>query len=549
MGKRIVRQLVFSVLVPFFLTPFTFAFDAVPGEYVVLLRPQAELGPVLKALAVDRLQIEERSIQLIKVPELTSLAVTPILDQLKHLPEVELIEPNYIYELQVADVSEPLAASANDPELLKSWGLLNQGQPDGWGRPGRPGFDVGAAKAWPQQTGSKDIVVAVIDSGLNLRHPEFEGNLWINEKESKGVPGVDDDQNGYVDDIHGYDFVNSDGDPMDDHGHGTHVTSIIGAKGDNQVGSAGVAWNLSLMPLKFATKEGKGNLELGLKAIQYATRMGARIINNSWGGQGPSEILTKVVEDANRRNVLFVAAAGNSGWDNAEKPIYPASLKNENVISVAAYDPHGQLWNGSCYGSSTVHLGAPGFDVWGLWGSQYRKATGTSMAAPHVSGVAALVLSQEPQLNVRELKQRLLETAKSIPPLEGKIMGAGSVDAFYAINRRIPPPSDANPNLWPNKKPLSISSAHPYVDNQEVEWEVKVEGAKEISLYFETFDLESRKDFVELHDQTGRKLFSLTGKTGQGWSPIVSGDRVRVVLKADPFRHGNGFDLTQVAYR
>jgi thermitase len=569
--QRLTFRGVYASLVTLFIstliiTSIGVAQEFVPGEFVVLLKSHTSTSAFLNRYTVESYSAAGLPIRLVRIPEIQASNYSAIVNRLYLNPEVELVEPNYVYELfdrtmgaeppvKGFSITEPplpeksAEIGANDPDLRKSWGLENVGQPDGWGRAGRAGVDNGVVRAWSLQQGSKDVVVAVIDSGLNYNHPDIQDNVWTNALEAAGQPGVDDDKNGFVDDIHGYDFVNADGDPLDDHGHGTHVASIIGAKGNNQMGMAGINWNVSLMPLKFATKEGRGSLELGIRAIQYATQMKARVINNSWGGRNYSEILSRVVEEANKQNILFVAAAGNSGWDNLDTPIFPASLKNDNVLSVAAFDQQGQLWNGSCYGETTVHLGAPGFDVWGLWNDKYRTATGTSMASPHVAGVAALVLAQEPHLTVAELKERLLRTAKSVPHLRGKTITGATVDAYYALTNQQAPLNTDDPEFWLSKQELKVSSEHPYPDKVRQEWEFKFEGAKEVSLFFENFDFEHRKDFVELYDKKGGRIYVLTGKTGKGWTPIVRGDLVKVVLISDDFRNNYGFDITRAAFR
>lgn len=525
--------------------------EAVPGEYVVLLKPQAQASSFMKSFEVESHEVVGLSIRLIRVADESLMSFPSMMDQLKNLPEVELVEPNYIYHLE-AGVQQTGSSEIlpNDPDFKKSWGIQNNGQPDGWGHPGRVGVDVGVARAWTIQRGNQGLIVATIDSGINYQHPDMRNNIWTNLAEANGRAGFDDDNNGFIDDIHGYDFVNSDGDPLDDHGHGTHVASIIGARGNNQFGMVGINWEVSLMPIKFASKEGKGTLELGIRAIQYATQMGAKIINNSWGGPGYSEILSRVVEEANKKNILFVAAAGNTGCDNdSEGPIYPASLKNENVISVAAFDQQGQLWNNSCYGATSVHFGAPGVEVWGLWGNDYRLKSGSSMAAPHVSGVAALLWANEPSLTVKEVKDRLLRTAKPLGTLSEKTITGATVDAYYALTNQIAPPDNNDPKNWRNKQSLNVSSAHPYENDFRREWEFTFAGAREISLFFENFELERREDRIALFDRKGQQLYVLTGKTGKGWSPIVPGDYVKVVFTTSPYTSFYGFDLTQAAYR
>lgn len=533
-----------------------FSYEAVPGEYVLLLKANAKESLFLKTHRVHAYDAVGMPIRLIRVPESLGFSAQEALSFLNRLPEVELVEPNYIYQLETMEVpgaknqaGKDQVATPNDPEFAKQWALANTGQADGWGRAGRLGVDAGIVKGWALQTGRKEIVIAEIDSGVNYKHQELADNIWVNTLELNGQAGVDDDKNGFIDDVHGYDFVNNDGDPLDDHGHGTHVASVMAAKANNAYGTAGVAWNVSVMPIKFASKEGKGTHELGIRAIQYATQMGAHIINNSWGGRNHSEIMERVVEEANKKNILFVAAAGNSGWDNAEIPIYPASLKNENVVSVASYDQHGQMWSGSCFGATTVHLGAPGVDVAGLWGDSLRRMIGTSMAAPHVSGVAALVLSQEPHLTVRELKDRLLKSARPMAGLRDKTITGGTVDAYYALTNQLPPMDQDDPVHWKNKKTLNTSTSHPYPDKAKLVWEFSFPGAKEVSLFFQKFELEFKQDRVDLFDRQGNRLFVLHGKSGHGWSPIIPGDYVKVMLVSDEVNGLYGFDITEAAYR
>lgn len=525
------------------------AMDVVADEFVVLLKPNFKESRFLKNNKIQSYEVMGLPIRLVKVPKALGYSAHGALSFLKNFPEVEIVEPNYIYQLEAIEGTEPYGGAPNDTEFSKQWALANTGQPDGWGRAGQVGVDAGIVKGWSLQTGRKDVIIAEIDSGVNYKHQELADNIWVNQAELNGKAGVDDDNNGFVDDIHGYDFVNNDGDPIDDHGHGTQVASVMAAKVNNGYGIAGVVWNVSLMPIKFASKDGKGTHELGIRAIQYATQMGAHIINNSWGGRNYSEILEKVVEEANKKNILFVAAAGNSGWDNAETPIFPASLKNENVISVASYDQHGQMWSGSCYGNTTVHIGAPGVDIAGIWGDSPRRMIGTSMAAPYVAGVAALVLSQEPQLTVLELKNRLLSTARPLAGLRGKTITGGSVDAFYALSNQVPPQDFNDPIHWKNKQAVNVSTAHPYPDKVQLEWELKFPGAKEVSLFFQKFEVEYKQDRVDLFDRQGNRLYVLHGKSGKGWSPIIPGDYVKVVLVSDAVNNLYGFDITEAAYR
>lgn len=519
--------------------------DAVPGEYVIQLKdPIAEKKIQLYADTLKTQfhasEIRTLNNQLLVIKREAKENADQAIRQLQALPNVAVAEPNYIYEL---------FASPNDPDYRKQWNINNAGQTDGWGRPGRFGLDIGAEKAWDITTGSKKVIVAVIDSGLNYNHPDIKDNLWTNETEAKGKTGVDDDNNGYIDDIHGYDFVNNDNDPIDDHGHGTHVSNIIGASGNQNLGMTGINWQVSIMPLKFATAEGKGNLEASIKAIKYAVKMGARILNNSWGNDRYSELLEAAIKETTAQNILFVAAAGNSSRDNDVKPIFPASLKVPNIMSVAGLDIHGYLGGFSCWGLNSVHIAAPGDSIYSLWNDRYREMSGTSMAAPHVSGVAALLLAKEPDLPALDMKERLMRTSVPLAGLRNKVMSAGMVNAYFALSNMAAPPDPFDPEAWENKIPRQISSTHPYLDNKEEAWEIYIPNAKYISLYFEKLDVEKQYDMINLLNRKGSRIAKLAGADQNFWSPVIEGDYVKVVLKADSAVSTYGFDISKAAYR
>jgi subtilisin family serine protease len=534
-----VRKAIFFILVSLYVNQ-AFTLDYIPGEYVIKLKANkfyslAALKAEFKAITIRKISNEHLTIVRDK-----SENVTNVVRELESLPDVEIAEPNYIYELSV---------TPNDPDYLRLWSLNNSGQTDGWNRPGRLGLDIGAEKAWDITIGSKNVIVAVIDSGLNYNHPDIKENLWTNETEANGKAGVDDDNNGYVDDIHGYDFVNSDSDPIDDHGHGTHVSNIIGAKGNQGLGIAGINWNVSIMPLKFATAEGKGNLEASIKAIQYAVKMGARVLNNSWGNNNYSEILEKTIKESSDKNVLFVAAAGNSSRDNDLQPIYPASYKVANIMSVAGLTIHGYLGGFSCYGKESVHIAAPGDAIYSLWNDKYKEMTGTSMAAPHVSGVAALLLAKEPQLSALEIKERLMRTSVPLGGLRNKVASAGMVNAFYALTNQLAPADVMDPAAWQNTIPRQISSTHPYLPSKNETWEIYIPEAKYISLYFEKMEVEKQFDMINLFDHKGRRIVQLAGKDTGFWSQVIAGDYIKIVLVSDSENNAYGFDITKAAYK
>jgi subtilisin family serine protease len=300
----------------------------------------------------------------------------------------------------------------------------------------------GVISAWDITTGSQRALVAVIDSGADLQHPDLKGNIWRNPKEIAGN-GRDDDQNGWVDDTYGYDFVNKDGVPYDDNGHGTHVAGIVAAVGNNSAGVAGVAWGSKIVVVKALDEVGSGYVSTIAKAIDYVTdlkRKGVPIVvmNLSLGGANWSRTLYRAVERARNHDILLVAAAGNEGANNDLTPLYPASFPLDSVISVAATGADGGLASFSNYGAGSVHLAAPGSAILSTAlrkdGVDYRRLSGTSMASPHVSGVLALVAASNPHLTALQVRAVALNTTRPQPGLKEVTISGGAVDASSAVS-------------------------------------------------------------------------------------------------------------------
>jgi subtilisin family serine protease len=334
-------------------------------------------------------------------------------------PRVRYAEPNYLLTID---------AVPDDPLLGQLWGLINTGQTGG-----TPDADIDADLAWGLTTGSQDVVVGVIDTGVDYKHPDLAANIWTNPGE---IPdnGIDDDGNGYVDDVHGYNFIYRTADPMDDHGHGTHVSGTIGAIGDNGIGVAGVNWHVSIMPLKFLGSDGGGDAGTAAEAVDYSVMMGAQLTSNSWGGGEFSQTLYDAIAAAGAHDRVFVAAAGNNGRNTDLAPIYPGAFDLPNIISVAATDSHDLRASFSNYGVTTVDLGAPGVDILSTFpGNGYAVLSGTSMATPHVAGACALVLSLHPGLSAANLKSILLHSVDPLPSLAGVTVSGGRLNVFRAI--------------------------------------------------------------------------------------------------------------------
>jgi len=318
------------------------------------------------------------------------------------------------------------AATPNDPSFGSLWGLDNTGQSGG-----TAGADIGAPVAWNTSTGTGHTIVAVIDTGVDYNHPDLAANMWRNTREIPGN-GIDDDGNGYKDDVFGYDFANNDSNPMDDNGHGTHVSGTIGAIGDNGIGVAGVDWHVKIMALKFLDSSGSGYLSNAVRALNYAVANGAKVINNSYAGGGYDAAMATAINNARNHGVIIVAAAGNDGTNNDTSPVYPASYTADNVISVAATDRYDHLANFSNYGQS-VDIAAPGVSIYStLPNGRYGTYSGTSMAAPHVTGSLALVWDAHPNWTYRQVIDAVLNTADRVPSLAGEV-ATGRLDVGKAI--------------------------------------------------------------------------------------------------------------------
>ncbi|MEK8019050.1 MAG: S8 family peptidase [Candidatus Parabeggiatoa sp.] len=331
---------------------------------------------------------------------------------------IEYIEPNYIITVE---------QMPNDPDFPKLWGLHNEGQTGG-----KVDADIDAPEAWELKTGG-NIIVAVIDTGVYYKHPDLAANMWVNKGEIPGN-GIDDDGNGYVDDVYGYDFVNDDGDPYDDHYHGTHVAGTIAAVGDNSTGVVGVSWTAKIMALKFLSKNGSGSIAGAIAAVQYATDMGAQLSNNSWGGGGYSQALYDVIKAAGEKGILFIAAAGNAHNNNDDSPSYPASYDLDNIIAVAATDHNDSLAVFSNYGLTSVDLGAPGVNIYSTVPSNsYKSLNGTSMATPQVSGAISLLWSKCSELTDSDVKNAILGTVDKVSGLSGKTMTGGRLNVHKAL--------------------------------------------------------------------------------------------------------------------
>ncbi|HYY55875.1 MAG TPA: S8 family peptidase [Pyrinomonadaceae bacterium] len=341
---------------------------------------------------------------------------------------VEYAEPVGQINLDQAEINHE---HPDDPMFNDQWSLDNHGQ-----NGGKTEADINAVRAWARTTGSSKVVVAVIDSGVDYTHPDLMNNIWVRPPD---VAQYADDELGTVDDTYGFNALNDNGDPMDQNGHGTHCAGIIGAEGGNGLGIAGVNWKVEIMPLRFIDANGSGTTRDAIKAINYVidrkrAGVNVRIISASWGSTMYSKALEDVIAAAGQEGIIFIAASGNSSADADKSPHYPASYDLPNVISVAALTRHDELASFSNYGAKRVHVAAPGAEILSTWlGGEFREASGTSMATPEVAGVAALVLAADPDLSMKKLRERLLESVDKLDSLSGKVSSGGRINAAKAV--------------------------------------------------------------------------------------------------------------------
>ena len=315
----------------------------------------------------------------------------------------------------------------NDARFGELWGMHNTGQSGGLAD-----ADIDAPEAWDVQTGSGESVVAVIDTGVDYNHEDLSANMWRNGGEIAGN-GVDDDGDGYVDDVYGINAITLTGDPMDDHDHGTHCAGTIGGVGNNGVGVAGVCWNVRIMALKFLDAGGSGYDSDAITCIQYAILKGAKVLSNSWGGGGYEQALKDAIDAAGAVGIVFCAAAGNSGMDTDSWSNYPSCYTSSNIIAVMATDNSDLAAYFSNYGRTTVDLGAPGVDILSCRrGGGYQLMSGTSMATPHVAGACGLLLSRNPSLTVEQMESALLRTV-DVPAIPLTCVSSGRMNIARAL--------------------------------------------------------------------------------------------------------------------
>ena len=362
-------------------------------------------------------------------------------DDLRRDPSVEYVQPNYILYAHAETTGYVPTAAAlpaggpavrpaphqatnlGDPSQAKAWGVAK----------------IGADKAWAITKGSRKVIVAVIDSGVDYNHPDLADNMWRNPGANRtrrtGVDGAGSNISG---DVVGWDFVENDDRPYDLSGHGTHCAGTIGAVGGNGLGVSGVNQQVSIMAVRFLGANGSGSTSDAIKGIDYAISRGAKVLSNSWGGKGGlNRALRDAIVRSEKAGALFVTSAGNDGIDNDVAPSYPAAFDVPNMITVAATGSGDGIASFSNYGAKSVHVGAPGLNIYSTKpGGGYQYMSGTSMAGPHVAGLAALLWSKFPNATYAEIKRRILSSGDDLAALAGKTVTGKRINALKALQMR-----------------------------------------------------------------------------------------------------------------
>jgi subtilisin family serine protease len=380
--------------------------------------------------AVERMHAAERAKVLHRFPALGNIEVIELPQDASVEPVIARYRQSGLVEAAEPDHRFALAATADDPSYADGtqWNLNNIGQSGGVAD-----SDIDAPEGWDTYNSASNIIVAVIDTGARLTHEDLAANLWINPGEIPGN-GFDDDLNGFIDDVHGINAIAHTGNPIDDVGHGTHVTGIVGAVGNNGKGVAGVCWGIRLIICKFLDTDGGLESDL-IQCLDYAQTHGAKVINCSFVAPTYDIVLSNAFWSLHIAGIVVVAAAGNSGTDNDVAPQYPASLKMDNLIAVTA-TTRTDGFAGYNYGASSVHLAAPGYQIYSTFNghdADYGYLSGTSMSAPHVSGALALLSARFPSDDYRGLINRLLASVDPLPGLAGRCATAGRLNLSKAL--------------------------------------------------------------------------------------------------------------------
>lgn len=519
------------------------------GELVVVAKNEKSLDTLRKKFEVETLSESQR---VYKISGLSLLDNEPqVAKELLDDSVVQVAEPNYLVhtytETGKRGVQSPVP---RDPRWLQLWGLKNYGQDAPDGAEGKKSADIGALEAWGITKGNRDVVVAIIDTGIDYNHPDLRDNVWKNDAEISGMDGIDDDGDGWVDNKYGWDFCSGlreqlyhgkkgDPDPMDDNGHGTHVAGTIGGVGNNRTGVVGVNWQVRMVGLKFLNNGGSGAMGDAVRAFEYILdqiKHGRKIdvINASWGGGARNKVIEAMIRAVGEKGVLFVTAAGNDAENNDMRESFPANYKMETSMAVAATDNRDQLAGFSNFGYENVDIAAPGVAITSTFPLElarktpnpepYRTLSGTSMATPHVVGAAALVLAAEPNLRGKpaELKKRLLDSVEWLPQLAARVASGGRLNVARAVLGQ----NGTSPISQTGWVEESYSLETPFQPTEKIDraWKIQKAGARSLQLHLASSMIDAPFDAAVLYDGLFRVITPLPAEAKDEWLPPVAGD-------------------------
>lgn len=529
--------------------------ELIPGEFIVKLKAGSNLKSLKLASSINiKKSINDTFAVITASPD---KSVENIVSVLENNPLIEYAEPNMIWRI-VTPIDEGEAKSSasleddldspDDPFFNTQWGLVNTGNNEPKAKKeGVAGSDIKALRAWAINKGSKQIKVAVIDTGVDYRHSDLKDQMWVNERELNGTKGVDDDGNGYVDDIYGYDTYNNDGDPMDGHNHGTHCAGVIGAVHNNQEGIVGVMPEVTIVAIKFMSDSGSGSTDQAIAAIDYAINAEVDVMSNSWGGGKFSEALRDTIIKASDAGIIFVAASGNKSENTDVDPHYPSSYDIPNVVSVGALTAQNKIAKFSNYGFNTVDIAAPGKNINStVKGNKYKVYSGTSMAAPHVAGALGLLVSHTGRLSHDEMMDRLMATADPVKRLRGKVKNySGRLNAYNLLSNTRPYKNIPKESDWESISVEPFESVHPYINDAKAKKSYHIPGAKYLRLKVKKLDLEKGYDYLEISSK-GVIYDKLSGKGENTTSVYIDGDTIDIEFKSDSSVNYWGFLVEEI---
>lgn len=432
--RRLLLTAVGAILCSLLINNSALAEEFVPGELIIKTKSKVlpgVRGGVLGKISAKGISFKASfgRMQMHHLKLASGQNLDQVMQELRQDPEIEFVEPNYI--LRKSDLSgEPIQPLSYE-QMVASLATSGSGSYTQTFAP------VEVTEAWAEANRDSSIapIVAVLDSGVDYRHKVFtqSGGLWINQKEIAGN-GVDDDRNGFIDDVNGWNFYANNNSPLDDDGHGTHVAGIVVGLSTDIFSDPISAAKVRVMPLKFLGADGSGDTASAVRAVDYAIMNGARVINASWGGGSYSRSLHEAFSRAYSNGLLLVAASGNFGTNNDQSPIYPASLEIPGLIAVAASTSYDTLASFSNFGPISVHLAAPGVAISSTYpNNTFGYSSGTSMAAPFIAGLAAMLLREAPNLSGYQLKDLLVHSVDTSVSFSGKIYAPGRVNALKAM--------------------------------------------------------------------------------------------------------------------